>query len=122
MAGLTGGSFTTLAGATSSNLARFIPTTPPMPPSIPPRWPVNAVAVLSDNSGIPAQLQGFPGSIGTASWSRFQASANAQLQGQINVIVQTNGQIIMGGSFINLSQARATISCGSMQRHARHHL
>jgi uncharacterized delta-60 repeat protein len=105
---LAGGSFTTLAGATSSNLARFNTDNSADTSFNPaPDGPVNAVAVLSDNTGTASQLQGF-------SWldrsgallPGFKPSANAQLQGQINAIaVQPNGQIIMGGSFTNQSGA-----------------
>jgi uncharacterized delta-60 repeat protein len=105
---LAGGSFTTLAGATSSNLARFNADNSADNSFNPaPDGPVNAMAVLSDNAGTVSQLQGFAWlDRSGALLPSFKPGANVQLQGQINAIaVQPTGQIIMGGSFTNQSGA-----------------
>ena len=106
---LAGGTFTTLAGSSSSNLARFNTDNSADAFFTPaPDGAVNAVAVFSNNNGVASQIPGF-------SWlnqngslvSGFKPNYVVQFQGQINVVVRqkSTGQILLGGAFSNQSGA-----------------
>ena len=107
---LIGGVFTSFAGTTSTNLARFntesIPDTNFVPDA---NGPVNAVATRLKSAIVGTQLSNFTwlnanGTLRTG----FSPPASTRLSGQVNAIaVQADGKILLGGAILDLSGATA---------------
>jgi uncharacterized delta-60 repeat protein len=104
------GNFSDLGGAKTSNIARFTPEGLPDPTLsalLSSDGAINTVIVRPTDPITPTQLGGFAwlnrdGTLRTA----FTPSDNARLSGRVYATVfQTDGKLIVGGAFSNLSNA-----------------
>jgi uncharacterized delta-60 repeat protein len=100
------GSFGDLGGAKSTNIARFLPegsVDTGFSTSIAADGPVNAVAVRPNGAPVSTQTAGFAW-LNPNGTLRAGFSTATRLSGEINAIaVQGDGQLLLGGSFANLS-------------------
>lgn len=104
------GSFADLGGARSTNIARFNSEGTPdagFNAVLAADGPINAVVVRPGNPTVASQIAGFAwlnrdGSLRPG----FNVSSDARIAGQINaVVVQSDGSVILGGAFTNLTNS-----------------
>ena len=102
------GAFADLGGATTTNIARFNPegtldTT--FSRATGADGAINAVALRPNTSGLTPQLPGFAWLDATGALrTTFRPGSDVQLSGQVSCFAfQTDGSLILGGSFSNLA-------------------
>jgi uncharacterized delta-60 repeat protein len=103
---LIAGSFSALAGSTGANVARFAAdSTPDATFNANTDGPVNALALLPNGLPIPTQAAGVAWVTATGALkSGFGSDTIAQISGTVtSVVVQPNGQVVLGGNFKNSS-------------------
>jgi uncharacterized delta-60 repeat protein len=101
-----GGAFSAIAGSSGANVARFASdSTPDATFNANTDGPVNAIALLPNGLPIPTQAAGVAWVTATGALrSGFGSSTIADISGTVScVVVQSNGQVVIGGNFKNSS-------------------
>ncbi len=104
------GSFADLGGAKSTNIARFSPeglADPEFSNSLTTDGPVNAVVVRPNGAPVPSQVAGFAW-LNANGTLRGAFAPTTRLSGEVQAVaVQSNGALLLGGAFANLSNTTA---------------
>jgi uncharacterized delta-60 repeat protein len=101
-----GGAFSAVAGSTGANVARFAAdSTPDSTFNANTDGQVNAVALLPNGVPIPTQAAGVAWVTSSGALvSGFGSDSIAEISGTVScVVVQSNGQVVVGGNFKNSS-------------------